>query len=321
MNNFSYSVAIRTLGKAGDKYLKTLQSCAKQTVKPTNIYVYIPYGYDLPKETIGSEIYIRCEKGMIIQRAQKYEQINDEWILFLDDDIYLPENYIEKILPFIEEAKVDCITADIYDHSSLSFKDKLFGAILSSSIPIKSSKWGFKVLHNGRFAYNIRPIASFMQSQTGAGACILCRKEAILSIQFGEERWLEEFGYALGEDQLFHYKLHINNFKIYTFFASGAIHLDAGSKNRKMDSNQIKKNAACMFLIWYRSIYKLSSNSVLKKFYLGFCFFMYALSQLVFSNIYLLKKVYKAPIATLSGYYMGWKFCQSSQYRKYPLFH
>ena len=321
MKNFSYSVAIRTLGKAGDKYLKTLQSCASQTIKPTNIYVYIPYDYDLPKETIGTEIYIRCEKGMIVQRAQKYEQIKDDWILFLDDDVYLPNNFVERNWNFFQESNADCITPDFYEHYKNSNKTKLLGIILNGVIPIKSTKWSFIILPYGRFAYNLNPQNTFMQSQTNCGACCLCRKNAYEKIKFWDEKWFDEFAYALGDDQLFHYKLHIKNFKLYTFFNSGAIHLDAGSKNRKMDGNQIKKNAACMYLIWYRSIYKLSSNSVFKKLYLGFCFFIYALSQLVFSNIYILKKVYTAPIATLSGYYMGWKFCQSKQYRKYPLFH
>lgn len=320
MNNFSYSVAIRTLGKAGDKYLKTLQSCASQTIKPTNIYVYIPHGYDLPKETIGTEIYVRCEKGMIIQRAQKYDQINDEWILFLDDDVFMPDNFIERILKFIQVTNADCITPDFYEHYKASYKTKLLGMLLSGSIPIKSKEWYFKILPYGRFAYNLNPQNTFMLSQTNCGACILCKKQVYKKIKFWDEQWLDTFGYPLGEDQLFHYKLYINNFNGYTFFNSGAIHLDAGSKNRKINSILIKKNAACAFLIWYRSIYNLSTNNIFRKFYLSLCFFIYILSQLIFSNLYILKKTYTAPFAKITGYYMGWKFIHSKQYKKYPMF-
>ncbi len=37
----TYSVAIRTLGKAGEKYLTTLQTCTAQTHKPEKIMVYL----------------------------------------------------------------------------------------------------------------------------------------------------------------------------------------------------------------------------------------------------------------------------------------
>lgn len=74
----SYTVAIRTLGKAGDKYLTTLKSAYCQTISPTNINVYISFGYDLPKETISVEKYYHCTKGMIAQRALQYEEIEDE---------------------------------------------------------------------------------------------------------------------------------------------------------------------------------------------------------------------------------------------------
>lgn len=77
----SYSVAIRTLGKAGDKYLATLQSCAAQTHKPEKILVYLAEGFEKPKETIGIEQVIYTKKGMIAQRAVNYDEINSESIL------------------------------------------------------------------------------------------------------------------------------------------------------------------------------------------------------------------------------------------------
>lgn len=92
-----YCAAIRTLGKSGGKYLTTLQSLCNQTVKPKKILVYIAEGYDLPKETVGTEQYVYCRKGMVAQRSVDYEEAGTDYLLLLDDDIYLPENGVENM--------------------------------------------------------------------------------------------------------------------------------------------------------------------------------------------------------------------------------
>ena len=175
---FSYTVAIRTLGKSGDKYLTTLKSVYSQTISPTNINVYIPWGYDLPKETIGVEKYYRCAKGMIAQRTLQYEEIEDEWILFLDDDMYLPEDFIQKASDFIKENDVDLISANVFPNHDASLKGKIVAA-MQSVFPMWSSHWGFKVTRSGRYLYNNNPKSDFLHSQTGSGNCILCRKKSI----------------------------------------------------------------------------------------------------------------------------------------------
>lgn len=49
----SYSIAIRTLGTAGDKFNRELQSIACQTLKPEKVVIYIAQGYARPTGTIG----------------------------------------------------------------------------------------------------------------------------------------------------------------------------------------------------------------------------------------------------------------------------
>ena len=203
---FSYSVAIRTLGKAGDKYLKTLLSVSDQTIPPTSINVYIPFGYDLPKETIGKEKYYKCNKGMIAQRALSYEEIDDEWILFLVDDMYLPADYIERAIDFILKSDADVITANVYPNHKASIINKLIFAT-QSVFPFYSKKWGFKVTLSGKYVYN-NPKSDFLLAQTGSGSCILCRKDIFLSIHFEDEIWMDKLGYALGDDQLMNYKIY-----------------------------------------------------------------------------------------------------------------
>ena len=76
----TYSVAIRTLGKAGFLYDVLIRSLKAQTVAPENIYVYIAEGYNLPTP-IADEKYIYCKKGMAAQRALDFEEIDSEFIL------------------------------------------------------------------------------------------------------------------------------------------------------------------------------------------------------------------------------------------------
>ncbi|MCF0183998.1 MAG: hypothetical protein HUK01_06660, partial [Bacteroidaceae bacterium] len=47
-----YSVAIRTLGKAGAMYKAEILSLMEQTVPPERIYVYIAHGYELPEALV-----------------------------------------------------------------------------------------------------------------------------------------------------------------------------------------------------------------------------------------------------------------------------
>ena len=70
-----YTVVIRTLGKAGEKYQRMLDSLKAQTFQPKDIIVYIAEGYNIPKETIGTERYVYVKKGMVAQRALSYDEI------------------------------------------------------------------------------------------------------------------------------------------------------------------------------------------------------------------------------------------------------
>ena len=95
-----YIVVIRTLGTAGDKYQQLLDSLNKQTIQPSKILVYIAEGYYIPKETIGKEQYIYVKKGMVAQRALPYDEVDTEYILFLDDDLSFPENTVERMITY-----------------------------------------------------------------------------------------------------------------------------------------------------------------------------------------------------------------------------
>lgn len=262
-----YSVAIRTLGKAGDKYQKLLNSLNSQTIRPKNIFVYIAEGYPIPNETIGIEKYIYVKKGMVAQRALKYKEIDSEYILFLDDDVYLPPDGVEKLFAAKDQMNANVVSPDVFPNADRSLAGKMLMSLSCRMLPRKDDKkWAYKVMRNSGYSYNSSPSQDVYMSQTNAGPCFLCSKEDFLKIQFEDEMWLEKCSYALGDDQVMFYKMFCLGYKQLTLFNSGIIHLDAGTtlqsedKERKMIFSDLRFKT----VFWHRFIYTPDSSPISK---------------------------------------------------------
>lgn len=256
MTQYSYSVAIRTLGKAGMMYQKELASIMSQTIQPDNIFVYIPYGYDLPKETIGIEQYIRCQKGMVAQRALPFDKITSEYILFLDDDVYLEPDTVEKFFKALEEFNADAISADVFLNYQASWIQKI-KYITGGTFPHFSKKWAFKIRRSSHYSYNNNPKRGVYLSQSSAGPISMIKKSAFKAIHFEDELWMDPFGYAQGDDQLMFYKLHTYGYRFLVHYNSGAVHLDAGSGHIKNAKSKHLVYQVLRYVMWYRSLYDI----------------------------------------------------------------
>lgn len=259
MKDFSYSVAIRTLGTAGEKYQMELESIIAQTIKPQKIVVYIAEGYPIPKETVGVEEYVYVKKGMVAQRALDYSEISDEWILLLDDDMQLPPDYVEKAYAGAKQFNADCVNADLFGYNEINLKRKIV-LMMVGSYPLLSDKWGFTIGKNGRFNYNPRVRRNFYRSQTGAGGCIFIKKKCLLAIEFDQELWMDEEGYPMGEDQVFNYKLYKNGYNLITYYNNGIVNLDAASGGKGPSPQRYRNNNFLLFVLWYRTCMDISTN-------------------------------------------------------------
>lgn len=225
-----YTVVIRTLGKAGEKYQKLLESLTVQTIKPSAIIVYIAEGYAIPKETIGIERYIYVRKGMVAQRALSYDEVKTEYILFLDDDLYLPPHFVENMYRALKESNADVISPDVFPNDKRPCIGKIMMALSGRMIGRRDDGvWAYRVMRNGGYSYNNSPKKDIYFSQTNAGACFLCKKSDFLKINFQDEMWLDDMTYALGEDQVMFYKMYKHGLKILTLFHSGIQHLDGNT--------------------------------------------------------------------------------------------
>lgn len=262
MDPIRYSVAIRTLGQAREKYQTLLDSLRAQTWSPTKIVVYIADGYDLPKETISIEQYIYVKKGMVAQRALKYDEIDTDYILFLDDDVYLPPNSVELLFRQMLEFEADIISPDVFVNSERSLLSALM-MFLSGRMRarLNDSFWGYKVMMTSGYSYNSHPTKDVYWSQTNAGPCFLCKKSTMLDIHFEEELWLDKLKYAQGDDQAMFYKMYKKGYKQLTSYNSGIVHLDAGgNRNPEKEKMLIYSDFRFKTIFWHRFIYTPEHN-------------------------------------------------------------
>lgn len=316
--SYTYSAVIRTLGKAGDKYQTLLNSLKQQTIPPERILVYIAEGYPIPKETINLEEYIYVKKGMVAQRAIPYKEVKSEYILFLDDDLYLPPNFVESLYFYLIEKEADVISPDVYPNAERPILGKITMALSGRMLARRDDgTWGYKVMHNSGYSYNSNPRKDIYWSQTNAGACFFCKKSSFLQINFEEELWMDSLAYALGDDQVMFYKMYLLGLKQLTWFHSGIVHLDASSSIQSTEKAKTLVYADCRFktIFWHRFIYT-PETSIHKRIWAICCIF-YTLSFTLLSSI--LKGNIEFLKLKWNGIKEGIHFIRSKEYKSIPI--
>ncbi len=259
----SYSVAIRTLGKAGVIYQNLLDSIQQQTHKPDKIVIYLAEGYDRPKETIGVEQIVVVPKGMIAQRSLPYSEIDSECILLLDDDVLLAPDSAEKMCrAMVDSEDAAYCVADVFHTSNRSLKSRLIAFCKNLIYTRRDDGWGVKICRNGSCSFNNTPSTAVVKSESGAGPASMWRKQSFLDIHFDDERWMDQFSYPLGEDQLLFYKVTANGSYGLLHYDSGVKHMDAQTSQSSAlaDSNKTLFRSQLRYVVWYRSIYECSAT-------------------------------------------------------------
>ena len=314
-----YTVVIRTLGKAGEKYQACLDSIENQLIKPKKIIVYIAEGYPIPKETIGKEQYVYVKKGMIAQRALSYKEVNTAYILFLDDDVFLSPIAVKKMYQHLIDRKADVISPDVFPNANRSFSTKFKMAFIGKSIARKDDgRWAYKVLRNGGYSYNANPVNDVYESQQNAGPCFFCKKNVFLKIHFEEESWMDDVPYALPDDQVMFYKMYLKGYKVLTLFHSGIEHLDAATTNRmtfQKEMSILYSESRNKLIYWHRFIYLPEKNMFLRLWdcCCVLCFY------LIRSLIMIVKFKAKELKCWLRGMRDAVTYIQSDTYKALPL--
>ena len=252
----TYSIAIRTLGTAGEKFRQELLSIAAQTVPPERVVVYIAEGYPRPVFSVGKEEYVWVRKGMVAQRALRYDEIKSDCILMLDDDVRLAPDSAAKLLEAVEEQGFDCVAADVFENHKMPFLTKLKAALVNWVFPHLGNKWAFKMHKTGSFFFN--------WSQNCGGPAMLWRKEALAKVHLEDELWMDSLGFPYSEDALLSYKLHVNGGKLGVLYDSGVKNLDAGSSSTafKKSPDRLHLMAKATLMVWWRSVYRNGLDSL-----------------------------------------------------------
>lgn len=258
----SYSVAIRTLGKSGELFARLIRSLQTQTIAPQSIFVYIADGYPLPSR-VADEQYIYCPKGMVSQRALPFNEIDSDFILFCDDDVEFGDDSVERLMEALVGEDGDCISPNTFPNHTWSFREKLGQAFFHGILPTHSRKYAFRIRRNARYSYCVNPRV-VMRSQSCAGPVILVKKSIYQRLHFEDEIWMDTFSYALGEDQLFSYKLFIMGFSLLVHFKSGVVHNDGRTSRITHEDQSDYTERLLRYVIWYRSIYQRDTARMLK---------------------------------------------------------
>ncbi len=263
--DFDYSFVIRTVGSAGYKYQQLLNSINKLTIKPREVLVVLPEGYEPPQERLGWERFVFTPKGMIAQRAFCLDEIKTEFAVFSDDDWEFEPELVEKIAKPIIDGRADVTFPVFPDLLPKGLPVRMVMAAIGSAVPIIFPGRRFtKILSSGSYAYNPyinNSSTGEYVAETAPGLCFLTSIKHMKNLRFEDELWLEKAKYSWGEDQIMYYKLHLQGRRIIGVAGIDFVHLDAGSSSPERAMNLAYAQTFFKYIFWHRFIYNLRQTS------------------------------------------------------------
>lgn len=323
MEKFEYSVAIRTVGKAGDKYLEELRSLHNQTIRPKHIYVHLAHGFDRPTEQVGIEEYIDTPKGLVHQRAAA-NMVHEEYILIIDDDVFFPEDAVEKMHEALERYNADGIAPDTFPSQNLSINSKVAAYLINTVSPRKNDGWAIKIKRSGAFSYNNHPEhGAIYPTESAPGTAVFMKTFVWKAVHYEQEVWIDRFpAGTFGEDQLMYQKIVENGFKLLMWYDSGVKHLDANTNKASQKTyDKIYYRAMAQYLTWYRCCYDLPRNTKKDKIICNLAYgYRLSLSCLIRIVYSVFRVSPRFLIAHIRGNVGARKFVKSDEYAKIPRF-
>lgn len=322
----SYSIAIRTLGRAGEKYQKLLDSIARSTIQPDKVVVVLPEGFALPKEQLGCEEFVYCQKSMVGQRLEALKYIDSEYTLFLDDDISFEPDFISKLMKPLDEGVFDCATGPLFSFFPASKAGTIVGTITSSvSVSVFHRDMYVKILRSGGWSYHTFDTKEerYYPTESFAWTCFLIRTETMRSLNMEDEiTWLEKNEYAYGDDRVMAYKLVKRGYR--SCIVSNAVyhHNDAKTSTSSEEMSNTKPMYCKGFfqiVFWHRFIQNLE-DSKLMHIINSLCIGYWTVSMVGYHLVKaaLTRGYYPNLSAFRKGIADGVSYIHSTEYKKLP---
>ena len=273
MEKLSYPVVIRTLGNSGQKYKALLDSIARQTIRPEEIIVVIPYGYTLDY-TLGNERIVRCKKGMTTQRAIGIKEAKSDYILVMDDDIAFGATMVEELYRYMTDNRLNCClpmggadcgnetTIDLRYPLKTRLRNGFTGQMFTSRR--KSQYLDILTLAAGHKVYiNSNHLDTCYLCTAACFQCFFIETAWAQAARFEDETWLEEgsyTSYSAYDEPVFFSKLNKKGLRMAYALRTRYRHLDAGAGHQtktKLQDKSIRyfSIARNRTVYWYRFIY------------------------------------------------------------------
>lgn len=273
-----YSIAIRTIGKAGEKYRKLLKSIDESLHRPKKVVVVLPEGYEPPEDQLGYEEFVYCPKSMIGQRLEALKYIDTEYTLFLDDDISFSPEFVDKLLEPLEEDKFDCSTGPLFSFFPASTAGKIAGTLMGAvSVSVFHRDMYVKILRTGGWSYHTfdTDVKRYYPTESFAWTCFMIRTQCFRDIDMEDEiPWIEKHGYAIGDDRVMAYKLIKRGYR--ACIVSNALYDHNDAKTSTSAEEMVNtKPSFCMgffhVVFWKRYIQDLE-DGMMKRMINSLCF-------------------------------------------------
>ena len=318
--DISYSVAIRTLGTAGEKYEKLMNSIKSQNIQPEKIIVVLPYGYTVPQYQLGSEKFVFCEKGMVRQRIEALKYIDSDYTLFCDDDVEFENGFIEKLAEPIIDYGYSCSAGPLLSFFPPNTPKYWLSSIIGGAcVMINGRKSNYvRILKTGGWSYSYDIDLKkhlFYNTESFAWTCFMASTDSSKKIHFSDELWCEKNGFAAFEDRVFSYKMSVNDFKCCIVSDAKYIHNDGKTSVASVKLEPIYAGAFNHYVFWHRFIYLLQKNSFSKlksRVAINYYICMSTLHSLI--ELGFKKKTFEAHKALLQGFRDAKKYVKSSEY-------
>lgn len=337
-----YSIAIRTLGTAGEKFRQELESIARQTIQPERVIVYVAEtcGVKFVDGTIGREEYRYVKKGMVAQRALPYDELTSPYLLLLDDDVELAPDTAERLLKSLVAHDVDAMGADCFKDQDMSLGLKTFAILTNWVAPHYDVQWAYKVTRTGAFSYlSKRKIAEIrdvkkcdsglcLPTQKLDGPCVMWKRSSLLSLHWEDELWMDRLSeFAYGDDLVESYKCFVNGGKLMLNYDAGVNYLNAKTASSVYHHTHKKYYIRSLMsaIIWYRiklgvrseefGVNSSSQAALITAFVLK-CVWLLLVN--IIAGILLLDL--RIPIYYVQGLVDACRYTKSEEYKKIPTY-
>jgi GT2 family glycosyltransferase len=267
--NYKFCIIIPTLNRTID-LIQTLKSICISSIKPNRIVIIDDGEIEKTKEGIKEYIISNPEIKFIIIRAKSTgltmarnigikNKGDAEIIFFLDDDVTLEKDYIEKILETFERYRdIDGCQGFISNTINMNQGIRLLIGLMGFFLPIQRSFFTPSVSKTIVIKYPLFiPNKKIRKCQWLSGCNMAYRVEIFKNFKFDENLIL----YSFNEDFDFSYRLYKKGFKL-------AINFDAQLIHRSSTMHRRSKESLILMEMGYKfyEIYKYVPNRKLAYF-------------------------------------------------------